>query len=399
MQAIAALHAQLSAATEQLDFAQARLEFLRQDNKLAEEKVSEETNELNRLTELLAATADDEAKDAQLLAEQESETAALEARFHLCQLQLEAVPSAFQKLATKFVDVSQRYTLEIDAMMSMASEKDFWRDEIATTTRDIGLLRRQHKDTVARQQIARQHEEMALKQEAEEEENSLSMIEACLTVYEKKLQLMPRESPPMQSSSSSSSAAASGMPGYSRTTPTSIYQTAVKPSETTYPHHPSRPTKNTRPYEDRLGHPNTSHPPHNGGSGQTMSPDSSFPPTGSNGGLPPTTHTTLVTHRVIEEVEVVDTPLGRSSYPPAPSFQHHHHRYHDSCNDNHVTTQQSHHQQQQHQQQQHPYPHGESYEVAERPWYQGTLTHLHPLHLLIPHNNTPSLTPSKLDYL
>ena len=77
MQAIAALHAQLSAATEQLEFANARLEFLRNDNKVIEETKNLQEEELYRLTELLAATADDETKDAQLLAEQEAETAAL----------------------------------------------------------------------------------------------------------------------------------------------------------------------------------------------------------------------------------------------------------------------------------------------------------------------------------
>ena len=408
MQAIAALHAQLSAATEQLDFANARLEFLRNDNKVVEETKNLQWEELNRLTELLSATADDETTDAQLLAEQEAETAALEARFHLRQLQLEAVPLAFQKLATKFVDVSQRYTLEIDAMMSLAIKEDFWRNQIAATTRDIGLLRRQHKDTVARQQMARQREEMALKAEAEEEENSLSMIEACLTVYEKKLQSMPmpRESPTMQSSSSSSAAAAMP-PCHSRTTPTSsIYQTAAKPSETTLPHHPSRPTK-SRPYEESLGL-GSSHP-HTLGNGQAMPPaDPSFPPPGS-GGLQHTTHTTLVTHRVIEEVEVVDTPVavgssgyGSSGYPPAPSsFQHHHHhRYHDSRNDNHPPQQQHHHQHQhQHQQQlqQHPHPHGDSYEVAERPWYQGN-AHNTPSRCTYPLNLTFTITLHTLIY-
>ena len=194
MDAIQALSNQLSDASEKLELANLAVAQLRADQKALQKEKARRWEEVGQLDEALAATAGQRENDATELAEQEAATARAAAQLHLRQLQLEAVPRAFNQLAEGFVDRSVGAASAAASMLADATKNNFWREQTAANMASIALLRQNHKEMLANTKQQKERELLHLKTQVEEEEHSLAMIEACLSVYEKKLLALPAPS-------------------------------------------------------------------------------------------------------------------------------------------------------------------------------------------------------------
>ena len=190
MQAISQLHSQLSDATSALESINLKVAQLQDDKQSLIKLKQEKFDEITRLDERSGEIVDNE-HDTHLISEKEQYVASLEARLDLLQHQLDLVPFSFHRLANAFCEQSQVTTKMIENMLTEAIDKDFWKERIATTVAEIKMLQSRQTNMVKRLQLARQREEQCLREEAEEEESSLSMIESLLVCYEQKLHAMP----------------------------------------------------------------------------------------------------------------------------------------------------------------------------------------------------------------